>query len=288
MKNSALWFLAILLFSVFGLAIKSLPANRQPTSSKKTEKRLSGEELISKSKELLNRIQDQKSKVILTLIEKDGSERKIVTWRYWRNYNRQNLFNSKTIIFTESPAEARNVGFLIWDYATEGKPDDLWLYLPTLRNTRRLTSRDQNDAFMGSDLTFGDMGQRRLDEDFHKNTGEGLERGVPSYIVESVPKEEESIYSKKIIWVSKKDYTIQKIDYYNKKGKLLKRQTIDWKIIKGNGNGTKNIYVWKNTNIENVRNGHKTIFEVKDLELNIGLEDSDFTERVLKTGKLRK
>ena len=138
---------------------------------------------------------------------------------------------------------------------------------------------------MGSDLTFGDMGQRRLDEDTHKTIGEETYRDVPCYVVESAPKEEESIYSKKISWVSKQDYTIQKIDYYDRNGRLLKRQTIDWQTLKEKG---EDIFVWKKTEIVNVQNGHKTIFEVSDLKLNIGLSDGDFTERVLRIGGLRK
>lgn len=244
-----------------------------------------GEEIIEKSKALLYRIQDQKNKVTLKLIERDGSKREIVAWRYWKNYNNQEGFDSKTVLFTESPPDSRGVAFLIWDYGAEGKPDDLWLYLPALRNTRRISSRDQNDAFMGSDLTFGDMGQRRIDEDTHTLIGEEEYRSIPCYVVESVPKEADSIYGKKVSWISKKDATIQKIDYYDRNGRLLKRQTIDWQTVKHKG---QEIFVWDKTDIVNVQTGHKTVFEVGDLKLNIGLRDSDFTERVIRTGGLRK
>lgn len=245
----------------------------------------SGEEIIKKSKELLYRIQDQKNKVTLKLIEKDGAQRDIVAWRYWKNYNNQDGFDSKMVLFTDSPADSRGVAFLIWDYSAEGKPDDLWLYLPALRNTRRISSRDQNDAFMGSDLTFGDMGQRRLDEDTHTMVGEEVFRAVPCFVVESVPREKESIYSKKRISVSKKDYTVQKVEYFDQNKRLLKVQTIDWQTLKEKDT---DIFVWKQSNIENRQNHHRTIFEVSDLKLNLGLADGDFTERVLKAGGLRK
>jgi outer membrane lipoprotein-sorting protein len=243
-----------------------------------------GEEIIKQSKELLYRINDQKNKVTLTLIDQSGSKREIVAWRYWKNYNNQGGFTSKTGIFTLSPPDLRGQAILIWDY-TGGKPEDLWLYLPVLRNTRRLQPTEQDEAFMGSDLTFGDMGQRGIEEDTHTLVGKEVYKGTPCFVVESVPKDKDSFYKKKVTWVSEKDYTIQKIDYYDRNGNLLKHQTIDWQILKGKKG---NVYVWKRTDLVNVQTGHKTSFEVSDLKVNIGLSDNDFTERVLKMGGPRR
>ncbi len=241
---------------------------------------LTGTEIIRKSRELIYQIQDQKNKVILHLIEKDGSKKKIEATRYWKNYRAQEGLDSKMLLTTDFPPDSRGISFLIWDYSKENKTDDLWLYLPALRMVRRISAQDQNDAFLGSDLTFGDMGQRRLDEDDHKLLREEGYLGTQTYVVESVPKEKESIYSKKVSWISKDNWTVLKIDYYDRNAKLLKKQMIEWQSLD-------NFSVWKKTEVINVQNGHKTIFEVSDLHVNGGLQDEDFTERSLKTG-LRK
>lgn len=241
---------------------------------------LTGAEIIKKSRELIYQIQDQKNKVILYLIEKDGTKKKIEASRYWKNYRGQSGLDSKLLLITDFPPDSRGISFLIWDYSEENKTDDLWLYLPALRMVRRISAQDQNDAFLGSDLTFGDMGQRRLDEDEHKLLREEGYLGTQTYVVESVPKEKESIYSKKISWISKDNWTVLKTDYYDRNGKLLKRQLIEWQTLN-------NFNVWKKTEVTNIQNGHKTIFEVSDLHVNGGLQDEDFTERSLKTG-LRK
>jgi hypothetical protein len=239
---------------------------------------LSGEEIIKKSRDLIYQVEDQKNTVNLLLIERDGSKKKIVATRYWKNYRSKNGVDSKMLLVTDFPPDSRGISFLIWDYSEKNKFDDLWLYLPALRMVRRISAQDQNDAFLGSDLTFGDMGQRRLDEDVHTALREEDYHGIPSYLVESAPKEPSSIYSKKISWISKKDWIVLKIDYYDRNEKLLKRQTIDWQTVRG-------LSVWKKTNVTNVQNGHRTIFGVEDLEVNIGLQDGDFTERVLKRGR---
>lgn len=245
----------------------------------------SGEEMIKKSKELLFKIKDQKNKVTLRLVDRSGSAKEIVAWRYWKNDNNERGFSSKTVIFTDLPADMRGQAILIWDYAAVDKSEDIWIYLPALRNVRRVLPQQQDEAFMGSDLTFADMGQRRLDEDIHQTVKKESYRGTPCFVVESTPKEKGGLYSKKVSWVSEDDYTIQKIDYYDRNGKLLKRQTIDWNTLEGKEG---QVYIWKKTDVVNVQNGHKTIFTVSDLKINLGLSDEDFTERVLQGGSLQK
>jgi outer membrane lipoprotein-sorting protein len=279
MKQIRRWFWIILVLSLedSGLAFAQTPGTPEALPS--------GEEVIKKSKELLYEIKDQKNKVTLKLIDMNGSVKEIVASRYWKNDNNEKGISSKTVIFTEAPTDMRGQAILIWDYSAVEKGEDIWIYLPTLRNVRRVLPQQQDEAFMGSDLTFADMGQRRLDEDVHQTLRKENYRGIPCLVVESTSKEKGGLYSKKVTWVSEGDYTIQKIDYYDRHGKLLKRQTIEWNTHK---DGEKNVYVWKKTDIVNVQNGHKTLFLVSDLKINMGLSDEDFTERVLQGGSLKK
>lgn len=247
--------------------------------SGRLSEKLDGLEIVKKSRSLYN-AKDQVSTVTLQLVDKDGSERKIVTRRFWKNYSGQDGLDSKTLFWTEFPPDNRGTGFLIWDYAIEGKPDDLWLYLPSLRQTRRMTTRDQDDAFMGSDLTFADMGQRRLDEDVHTLLTEGNVNNIPCYVIQTVPKEKNSIYGKKVSWISKKDWLTLKIDYFDRKGDLLKTQTIEW-LEKGG------FHIYSQMVVKNVQTTHSTIFTISNLQLDNGLKDDEFTERALKTGLRR-
>jgi len=67
------------------------------------------------------------------------------------------------------------------------------------------------------------------------------------------------------------------VDYYDQGQKLLKRQTLEWQLVKG-------LRVWKRTNVTNIQNGHRTVFDVSGLQVNIGLKDEDFTAERLKLG----
>ncbi|MHB8482127.1 MAG: outer membrane lipoprotein-sorting protein [Nitrospiria bacterium] len=220
---------------------------------------------------------DQVNTVTLNLFTKDGDGKKIITKRFWKNFGGKEGFATKTLFFTEWPPDAKGTGFLIWNYSEAGKTDDLWLYLPSLRQTRHVSSRGQDDAFMGSDLTFGDMGQRRLEEDDHKLLREEACGQEQCYVVESVSKDKEGIYSKKIHWITKRDFITMKTEYYDRKGELLKTQTIDWQEVS-------NHKAWKRSTVVNTQTGHKTIFEISDLKINPGLSNDLFTERTLMTG----
>lgn len=164
-KKRRQWFWGLLIVSFTGFI--SCSATPPIPTSPPILSMPSGEEIIKKSREHLDQIQDEKSRVILKLIAKGDSQQEIVMWRYWKNYSNREGIVSKSIFFTEAPSSLRGQAFLIWDYSIKGKPQDLWMYLPSLLNILRIPPREQGDAFMGSDLTFADMGQRRLDEDTH-------------------------------------------------------------------------------------------------------------------------
>ncbi len=247
------------------------------------DNRLTALEIMEKL-ETVNMTMDQSSLVTMILIDAQGNKRKIETLRLHKHYGGKNGLDSKSVFFTEFPPDQKGTGFLIWDYAVEGKPDDLWLYLPTLRSVRRMSVRDQHDSFMGSDLTFADMGARRLDEDehhlLHAGSGKCRSLGETCYVVESVPKEKDSPYGKKLFFISKKNWVARKVEFYDRNNKPLKIQHIKWQKVG-------EVLVWENSEIMNVQTKHKTIFDISEVKNNTGLVDADFSERMLVRGGRR-
>ncbi|MFZ5862575.1 MAG: outer membrane lipoprotein-sorting protein [Nitrospirota bacterium] len=242
---------------------------------------LSGFDVMKKTRELYT-ANDQVSTVTLRKIDKRGDEQKIVTKRYWKSYAGKDGFDSKTLFATEFPPDQRGVGFLIWDYSKAGQPDDLRLYLPSLKQIRRMTTREQDDAFMGSDITFADLGQRELTEDEH-TVVRAEQCGAPPgdcYVVQSVPKDKESLYGKKLTWVPTTAFNPVRVDYYDRKGDLLKTQVIEWQR-------PNDVWAWKRSEVKNVQTEHKTLFEISDLKNNVGLTDDDFTDRAVRSGPRR-
>jgi outer membrane lipoprotein-sorting protein len=219
-------------------------------------------------------MKDQTSQVIFRVVDSDGSEKKTVFRLYWKNYAGQDNLHSKTLLVTESPVSDKGIKFLLWERAQENQAD-LWLYLPELRQVRRLQpGRHHHDNETDSDLLFEDMHQRPVEWDEHQLLPESEVRGEPCYVVESKLKGHH-LYGKKILFISKNEGTLRKVDYFSESGTLLKTQWIDWQQVDKQ-------FVWKGSQVVNAESSRKTFVEVTDVKVNAGLQDDQFSERALR------
>src|SRR5262249_29261499 len=50
------------------------------------------------------------------------------------------------------PFDLKGVGFTYYRYLDPGRQDDSWLYLPSLRRVRRISTSQRSDAFFGQDF----------------------------------------------------------------------------------------------------------------------------------------
>lgn len=220
---------------------------------------------------------DRRMRSKMTLISKNGGERIRSVVTYSKDYGK----DAKAIFYFEQPADVRGTGFLTWTYDDPKKDDDRWLYLPALKSSRRISGSSKNDYFMGSDLTYDDMGGRSLDEDKHTFLREEKIAGEDCWVVESVPKEKGSMYSKRISYVQKKSHIVAKIEFYDSRGSLLKILS-NSKIAKVQG-----FWIAQKTEVENIQRKHKTVLEFSEIKFNLGLSDSLFRVSTLERGRIR-
>ena len=272
------------LFRVFAVVVclaLAMPATAQQTAPKST-KRLDGRDIVSRCDNKYPG-DDQKSQLTITLVDKNDTRRKTVYLRLWKDFGGNEGVSDKMVLFTLYPPDAEGAAFMRWAYASEErKKADQWIYLPQLRKIRRVSVRDLADSFLGSDLTYGDITQRDLDDDEHKLLKVVQDKkGNRYFVVESKPKEPESIYSKKINYYKAANDWDQcvkvRVDYYDRKGSFLKRQLIKWQKVGP-------AWVWDKVFVKNRQTRHSSYFEVSKVKPNIGLEDSWFTERRLRQG----
>ena len=101
-----------------------------------------------------------------------------------------------------------------------GKPDgttDQWLYLPALDRVRRISSERKGGRFVGSDLYFEDLQERKPSRDRHRILGKQSENGILCDVLESVPVDaEDSVYSKRISWIDPATAILQRVDFFEK------------------------------------------------------------------------
>jgi len=216
---------------------------------------------------------DQTSDLTMTLVNKSGNQRV----RKIKQFTKDMGEVEKSIMFFLSPADVKNTSFMSWSYDSD-KSDDQWIYLPALKKTKRISSDSKSDYFMGSDFTYDDLGDRKLEDDTHKLLREETIDGKVCYVVESVSKDEDYMYTKTITWIIKDNFIGLKKEFYDEDEDLLKILSIKkYEEISG-------LLIITNSEMKNVQKNHKTSMVLNNVQVNIGISVSKFTERMMMRG----
>jgi hypothetical protein len=199
----------------------------------------------------------------LTITDNQGNER-----------IRENTMASKTfedntekrIIKFISPAEVRGTGILIFDY--ENKADDMWIYLPALRKTRRIVSSEKSNSFMGSEFSNADMTAPSPEDFQYILLGSEKIAETDCWKIEAVPvnmdKEDEYGYSRSVRWIGKNDYIARISAYFDYDGTLIKQiETLEFKLL-DSANGK---YMVTEMVAENFRNGRSSRMKMDKIEI---------------------
>ncbi|MBP5284424.1 MAG: outer membrane lipoprotein-sorting protein [Treponema sp.] len=192
---------------------------------------------------------------------------------------------SDVVMVFLSPASVKDTRFL--QKENNGKDDDKWIYLPSLKSTRRVAASDGTKAFVGTDFSYDDMSTREVGDDTHELLKESEDKGnfKDLYVVKSTPKDPKSSqYSYRISYITKDAWIPTYIEMYDKKGKLLKVNEI--KAIKKMPGNKNRVYTVPMENVmTNVQSGHMTTMKMVNIEVDKPVPDRNFTTDFLSTGK---
>jgi outer membrane lipoprotein-sorting protein len=232
---------------------------------------LTNQEVANKADKVTDGFESSISKTTMTLINAGGQ--KSVRDLLMKTLEGKN--GDKTISTFLSPADVKGTKILGWEHID--RDDDQWLYLPALKRVKRIASRNKSGSFMGSEFSYEDIGnQNPRKYTFSGEPQKVMLNGIECYMGERVPKDKNSGYTKQVTWVDTKDFLIRKIDYYDRKGELLKTATFsDYKKIDG-------VYRVGKIDMKNHQNDKETILVWKEDKIKAGLSSKDFDKRELK------
>jgi outer membrane lipoprotein-sorting protein len=179
-----------------------------------------------------------------------------------------------------SPPDVKGTGVLIFDYAE--RDDDVWVYLPALRKTRRITSSQRSKSFMGSEFSYGDLNVPSIDDFTYALKGQEPVDGEPCWQIEVLPKSPEVAtgegYSRKTYWVSQKTFSVRRGLYYDLDGKLLKELLTDGIQLL---DPDKKRYRASRMEMKNAQNGRRSVFESEKMVFSPKAKDEYFTTSFL-------
>ena len=172
------------------------------------------------------------------------------------------------------PADVKGTKMLTW--AHKDQNDDQWIYLPALKRVKRITSSSKTGSFMGSEFSYEDLGSQEVEKYTYKLLKETTYKKRKVWILERVPKDKDSGYSRQVVWIDKKYMGPVRIEYFDRKNEKLKTAVFTkFKKIKR---------WWRSLNveIENHQTKKKSIMIWKNLKLGVNLNPRDFDKDNLK------
>jgi hypothetical protein len=207
--------------------------------------------------------------VNLTITEKGGSTRSRTISMTTKSY--ADGLEKRIIKFIE-PADVRGTSMLVVD--NKNSADEMWIYLPALKKTRRIVTSEKGKSFMSSEFSNADMTSPTISDFTHKH----LEKSGTNnqWIIESTPvnedKADEYGYSKKISYISIDKSQVQKMEFYNFDNELFK--VIEIKSVFPLGDGK---YLVKDMVASNLNTNRKSEILFSKINEGVKVDDSNFT-----------
>lgn len=221
------------------------------------------------------------STIDITLVDKNGKTRS--RQMIARTFKDGDV--DKTVLVFKTPRDVAGISYLSYEYPDKADgssvDNDSWIYIPAMKKVRRVSGSSKDDDFQGTDFTYDDLGTRNLSKDTFQLLGEEKVNGEDCWILEAKAKDSKAKVSRRITWISKKNYTVQKGEYYDKQNKLQKKLTCESiQQVKGYWTTLKQTMV-------NVQTNHKTVYEVKNLQYDEKINESFFTVSALEREQVK-
>ena len=175
------------------------------------------------------------------------------------------------VVFSQ-PSDVRNTVFLVDKHVD--RDDDRWLYLPGLDLVKRISAGDKRTSFVGAHYFYEDVSGRRPSDDTH----ELVETTDQFYVLRHVPKDPQSVeFSSYVTWIDRETFLPMKIEYTNPAGDIYRRVEV-FEVAEFDGHPTVTT-----SRVSDLLTGGQTDMQFRYIKYDVGLPDSVFTERSLRT-----
>jgi Outer membrane lipoprotein-sorting protein len=181
-----------------------------------------------------------------------------------------------------SPGDIKGTGLLVWEQPSA--EDERFLYLPALSRVRRIAGSEKQESFVGSDLSYEDIGGRDVAEYSYafverNATWSGPDgRAYAAWRLESKAKDPQAVYPRAVSLVRKDNFMVVSGDIFNRRNEREKRYEVR-QLDRIDG-------IWTAMDVLMTNDLQKTRTEmlVKSARYNVGLAESDFSRRALEQG----
>lgn len=181
------------------------------------------------------------------------------------------------------PNDIKNTGLLVWEH--DNADDERFLYLPALGRVRRITGEEKQESFVGSDLSYEDIGGRDTADYVYAFAGENATwtapdgAKLPAWALESKAKDSRAEYPRSVSLVLKDRFVMVHADIYNRRNERTKVFDVR-RLERVDG-----IWTVLDLVVVNERQNTRTELTTTAIRYNVGLTEGDFTRRELETAR---
>lgn len=214
-------------------------------------------------------------KMILTNASGETSERAL---RFMMLENPDPADGDWSLMTFDRPRDIEGTALLTYSHIKD--TDDQWLYLPAIKRVKRISSTNKSGPFVGSEFAFEDFSTQQIGKFSYKWLKDEPCGDRTCHVVERTPQYEDSGYTRETAWIDTTDYQYRKIDYYDRKGSLLKTLTYgDYTLYDGK--------FWRplELDMDNHETGKKTRLLWQGYKFHTGLTRDDFTTASLERAR---
>lgn len=181
----------------------------------------------------------------------------------------------RSMVVFDRPRDIKGTALLT--HAKILDPDDQWMFLPALKRVKRISSVNKSGPFMGSEFAFEDMAAQELGKYTYVYVRQEACGALNCYVIDRIPAYKYSGYTKSVVWIDDQEFRSQKVDFYDRKGSLLKTLTFsDYRQYLGK--------FWRAHDLFMVNHltGKTSRLLWSDFAFQTGLDEGDFTKASLR------
>lgn len=180
----------------------------------------------------------------------------------------------KTLVTFDSPADVR--GTVLLSHARILESDNQWLFLPQLRQVRRISSANKSGPFVGSEFAFEDLTGGEFGKYDYRYIETKVVDGMEMHVVECIPRYERSGYSRILCYIDSEHLQARRFEFFNRGKRLLKTLTLgDYRRYPTG--------FWRSheQTIVNHLTRRSTVLRFDDYEFGVALRPDDFAAAAL-------
>ena len=210
--------------------------------------------------------------------DKDGPVSDSAVELYWKRFEPD---GSRALLrFTDPPRRA-GVGVLLIE--TEEPEPEMYLYLPELRQTRRVTGKTLAGSMLGTDFSYEDFAHFQgiaLASEVKRIDDQDLD-GRAAFVLETTPLDENSAYQRILTFIDQEQCIPVRMEFFARNGNLRKELVAHRDQVREVGNR----FIPHRIVMSDLKQGSHTELVVVDVEVDPKLRDRFFEPAELEIGR---